>query len=180
MLKSSNFTLTFLFFSFISLTLYAQTTTITAPTPASPPATVVVPPQTPAAPGTAVPSPGAFPDYTVRPSEDLNSFGLSSLSDSTEDNYRDAPGTLGTSKKRLSNAEANKARIEKKKAEQAEKAESKGESKEIIEDLYKPKKSSTNYKKSKLIRWTDDDGNIHITNDIGNVPQQYMESVVYK
>ncbi len=182
MLKTSKFTLTLLFFSSISLSLFAQTVTVTPPTPAAPPATVAVPPQAPATPGTAVPSPAAFPEYTVRPTEDLNSFGLSTLGDSTEDNYREAPGTLGTSKKRLSNAEANKARIEKKKAEQEEatEAESQENTRETINEASRPNKSATKYKKSKLITWTDEDGKVHITNDIGNVPQRYIESVQYK
>lgn len=180
MLKSSKFTLTFLFFLSISLSLSAQTVTVTPPipTPASP--TVAPPAPAPATPGTAVPSPAAFPEYTVRPAEDLNSFGLSTLGDSTEDNYREAPGTLGTSKKRISNAEANKIRIEKKKAEQQEQ---RGSEEEIIRNQInnkKPKKNSVKYKKSKLITWTDENGNVHITNDIGNVPQRYMESVEYK
>ncbi|MGH7885630.1 MAG: hypothetical protein ACRENO_08050, partial [Thermodesulfobacteriota bacterium] len=92
MLKSSKFTLAFLLFLSISLNLYAQTVTVTPPTPVTPPATVVVPAQTPAVPATTVPSPAAFPSYTVKPSEDLNPYGLSTLGNSTEDNYTEAPG----------------------------------------------------------------------------------------
>lgn len=180
--KSSKFTLTILFFLSISLNLYAQTVTVTPPTPVTAPTTVTVPAQTPAAPGTTVPSPAAFPSYTVTPSEDLNPYGLSTLGNSTEDNYRDAPGTLGTNKKRTSNAEANKDRIERKKAENEEKSEieENTSSSEVNSQIENQAGSTANYKKSKLIRWTDNNGNVHITNDIGNVPQKYMESVEYK
>lgn len=185
MYKSLLFTLTLSVFSSISLNLFAQNVNITPSTPSSPSNTVTIPPQSTANPGTGVPSPADFPSYTVRPSEDLNPYGLSSLDSSTENDYRNEPGTLGTNTKRTTNSEVNKAIIEKKKAEKEKQEEGIDEPgiTTLEKELKPPTESQSvtkNYKKTKLISWTDENGNVHVTNDIGNVPQRYMDSVQYR
>ncbi|MCI0480192.1 MAG: hypothetical protein L0213_01230, partial [Candidatus Dadabacteria bacterium] len=62
------------------------------------------------------PVPADFPSYIVVPSEDLNPYDLSTMQKSTETNYRDGTGTLGTSVQRQSNIEVNEA-LQKKKQE---------------------------------------------------------------
>lgn len=184
MTKTLKFTLILSIFSLMSVNLFAQNVNITPPAPATPSDTVVVPPQTPANPSPNVPNSAAFPSYTVTPTEDLNPYGLSSLDSSTEKSYRSGPGTFGTNTKRATNAEVNKDRIEKKKAELEQAQDQVNNDQQItssgIERENRPRNVSSDYKKTKLISWTDEKGNVHVTNDIGNVPQRYMDSVEYR
>lgn len=182
--NSLNFTLILSVFCLISLNLFAQGTS-----PATPSNTITVPAQVPVNPSPSVPDQSAFPTYTVTPSEDLNPYGLSSLENSTEKDFRNEPGTFGTNTKRTTNAEVNKRIKDKKKAEENPEEERAGaveDSPEITspekryESENKASASSADYKKTKLIRWTDDQGNVHITNDIGNVPQRFLDSIEYK
>ena len=70
--------------------------------------------------------PSDYPDYIVKPKEDLNPYGMSSLGQSTTDTSRDAAGTLGTGTARPSNMELNK-EIEGKRKENLKEAPKEGE-----------------------------------------------------
>ncbi|NIP32091.1 MAG: hypothetical protein GTO02_22080, partial [Candidatus Dadabacteria bacterium] len=146
----------FLLFFCFSINSYSQTTT----------------PQVPE----VQPQP-QFPSFIVKPSEDLNPYGLSTIGGSTEKDYNTGKSTLGTTEQRRSNAEINREIEERKKKEQERKTtttEGAAETsdveiqeidiseEELVEDT--PQVST---KSTKLIYWKDDKGNIHITNDIG-------------
>jgi hypothetical protein len=66
--------------------------------------------------------PADFPSYIVTPSEDLNPYDLSTMQKSTETNYRDGTGTLGTTVERQSNIEVNEA-LQKQRQERMKAAE---------------------------------------------------------
>ena len=132
-------------------------------------------------------NPAQFPSYIVKPSEDLNPYGLSSIGESTEKNYRDGSGTLGTTtSNRPSNAEIKKAKEERKKQKQGAKEES-VETKET--SASKSNTGSSNYRsnssntttskvgKTQLIKWTDENGVVHISNNMGAIPQKYRKQL---
>ena len=143
--------------------------------PASPPSA-----QTP----DVVQPPPDFPDYIVTPREDLNNFGLSTMSESEDIDYRDGVGTLGTTEKRESNLEVNaelkRKRMEREKArnkseEQSKPAPPKGSqgansppSIQKIDDNLSPGV------KRGLFMWRDENGVLHATNDLGHVPVEYQ------
>ena len=126
-----------------------------------------------------------FPDYIVRPSEDLNPYGLSSLGTTTEEGaIDDAAGSLGSSTgSRPSNLDVNKSIQEKKQKEQeqAEARQSAQHQPQTIEEEaieYKELSSSPRPKsKSGMIKWVDENGVQHITNNIGSVPPQYRDQI---
>ena len=146
----------------------------------------------PPAPAPApAPVPADFPSYIVTPSEDLNPYDLSTMQKSTETNYRDGAGTLGTSVERQSNIEVNEA-LEKKKQERL-KAEADAKAKEASESetgeaipqeetsVAEPPQLGESEKdletpgvRSGLFTWTDEQGVLHATNDIGQVPIKYQ------
>ena len=123
-----------------------------------------------------------FPEYIVRPSEDLNPYGLSSLGQSTEQDYREGSGTLGTKTTgRPSNREVNKRAAEKRaqQKENANKQQQQAPEQIVVEDDTSvenfssvPKSGSSN-----MIRWVDDNGVTHITNNIGSVPAKYRDQI---
>ncbi len=126
-----------------------------------------------------------FPDYIVRPSEDLNPYGLSSLGTTTEEGaINDAAGSLGSSTgSRPSNVEINKS-INEKKAQEAEEAKAQEASnnqpvqtieEEAIE--YNSVSNSRPKSSSGMIKWVDDNGVQHITNNVGSVPPQYRDQI---
>lgn len=127
-----------------------------------------------------------FPDYIVRPSEDLNPYGLSSLGTTTEEGaIDDAAGSLGTTtSNRPSNRDVNKA-IADKKAQEAEKekanqSERSQDQTEVIEEEeidYRDVSSSRVKGSSNMIKWVDDKGVVHITNNVGSVPPQYRDQI---
>jgi hypothetical protein len=138
--------------------------------------------------------PADFPSYIVTPSEDLNPYDLSTMQKSTETNYREGAGTLGTSVERQSNIEVNEA-LEKKKQERL-KAEADAKAKEAQAaseseageampqegtSVAEPPQLGESEKdletpgvRSGLFTWTDEQGVLHATNDIGQVPIKYQ------
>jgi len=146
----------------------------------------------PPAPAPApAPVPADFPSYIVTPSEDLNPYDLSTMEKSTETDYRQGAGTLGTSVERQSNIEVNEA-LEKKKQERLKAAEeakakeaSESEAGEALpQEEMSPaeppqlgeseKDLETPGVRSGLFTWTDEQGVLHATNDIGQVPIKYQ------
>ena len=126
-----------------------------------------------------------FPDYIVRPSEDLNPYGLSSLGTTTEEGaINDAAGSLGSSTgNRPSNVEINKS-INEKKAQEAEEAKAQevnnNQPVDTIEEEaieYNSVSSSRPKSSSGMIKWVDDNGVQHITNNVGSVPPQYRDQI---
>ena len=146
------------------------------------------------APAPAAPVPADFPSYIVTPSEDLNPYDLSTMQKSTQTGYRDGTGTLGTSVERQSNIEVNEALQKKKqervKAEQEANAKNlqapeneQGEgapSAEEIAPAGPPQLGAaagdleTPGVRGGLFTWTDDQGVLHATNDIGQVLIKYQ------
>jgi len=140
------------------------------------------------------PAPADFPSYIVVPSEDLNPYDLSTMQKSTETNYRDGTGTLGTSLQRSSNIEVNEALQKKKqermKAAEEAKAKSLKESDESRGVAAPPEEGvgpadmpqlgdaardlDTPGVRGGLFTWTDEQGVLHATNDIGQVPIKYQ------
>lgn len=140
--------------------------------------------QTP--PPQSAPQPSDYPDYIVKPSEDLNPYGLSSIGESTTGNeYREGAGTLGTTQKRPSNIDVNKQMQEKQKEQKEASMEQSGEESTpetgIDYDTAYPSEKYTDVRsspvKTKIYSWTDDQGVKHVTNDLGSVPPQYMDQV---
>ncbi len=139
------------------------------------------------------PVPADFPSYIVVPSEDLNPYDLSTMQKSTETNYRDGTGTLGTSVQRQSNIEVNEA-LQKKKQERMKAAEeAKAKNLQAPEDAEgegapteegitagppelgdSARDLDTPGVRGGLFTWTDEQGVLHATNDIGQVPIKYQ------
>lgn len=143
------------------------------------------------------PAPADFPSYIVTPSEDLNPYNLSTMQKSTETDYRDGAGTLGTSVDRQSNLEVNEALEKKKqerikaaeeaKAEEAKKAEASQAGEELPSEVSPAEApqlgdSSADLEtpgvRGGLFTWTDEQGVLHATNDIGQVPIKYQVEAI--
>ncbi len=128
--------------------------------------------------------PPEFPDYIVRPSEDLNPYGLSSLGTTTEEGaINDAAGSLGSkTSNRPSNLEVNKS-IQDKKLKEQEQAKAQGvdqkQPKIIQEEAieYNDVSSSKSKNRSGMIKWVDENGVQHISNNVGSVPSQYHDQI---
>jgi len=124
-----------------------------------------------------------FPNYMVYPSEDLNPFGLSSIDKSTEMDYRDDSSTLGVSSKRPSNLEVNAPR-EKLPLKEGEEPAEEGVtdvSEEEIEDIglsSESVSSLTSGKSGKVYTWRDDQGVLHVSNNLGSVPIKYQQQII--
>jgi hypothetical protein len=118
-----------------------------------------------------------FPDYIVAPRDSLNPFGLSTMSGSKDVDYRDSVGTLGTNTKRPSNIEVNspKERIPE---EDADKSNQGSEDSFIEADVINQPPASTSRKHENIYRWTDEEGVLHVTNELGSVPPKYQEQAV--
>lgn len=146
------------------------------------------------APAPAAPVPADFPSYIVTPSEDLNPFDLSTMQKSTDTNYRDGTGTLGTSVQRQSNIEVNEA-LQKQRQERMKAAEearaknltapenTEGEGAPSAEEVTSAEPPQlgdsagdldTPGVRGGLFTWTDEQGVFHATNDIGQVPIKYQ------
>lgn len=150
--------------------VYAQSTAPAAP----PPEIIDTPPD--------------FPEYIVTPREDLNPYDYSTMEKTTGTDYREGAGTLGTTEERRSNIDVNEA-LKKKKAER-EKAKEKSEKKpdaesdkpesEELSAAPRPEGVSTGDKalapgvRAGLFTWTDEEGVLHVTNDLGKVPIEYQ------
>ena len=127
----------------------------------------------------------SFPEYIVKPSEDLNPYGLSSLDNTTGNDYREGQGSLGTKTSvRPSNVEVNK-KMDAKNEEKAKENDKKSEQAEIKDiapqQNTQPAKSISSSGKGagKMIKWVDSQGVVHITNNIGSVPAEYRNSIKY-
>ena len=117
-------------------------------------------------------------EYYYWPEENLDNFGLSTLGQG------EGGSTLGKSLNRKSNIEVNapKKPAEDEDAENAETGES-----ETDTELYPPDESGltdgsvigepppTVPKESEFYEWVDDKGNVHITNNLGDVPPEQQE-----
>lgn len=139
------------------------------------------------------PAPADFPSYIVTPSEDLNPYDLSTMEKSTETDYREGTGTLGTSVDRQSNLEVNEAlqkqkqarmkAAEEAKAKELKKTEESGAEEAPPQDMSpagEPELGDsaadleTPGVRGGLFTWTDEQGVLHATNDIGQVPIKYQ------
>lgn len=138
-----------------------------------------------------------FPAYIVRPSEDLNPYGMSSIENSTEKDYNTGESTLSNKNTKRSNADINKALDERKKQEKetettvtnedesattttSETGENEYDYEDYVEEISNEAGNAEPSNATKLIYWKDDKGNMHITNDIANVPPKFIDTVVYK
>jgi hypothetical protein len=118
-----------------------------------------------------------FPDYIVAPRDSLNPFGLSTMSGSTDVDYREGVGTLGTTSKRPSNLDVNSPK-EPIPEEDADENSQGSEDSFIEADVVNQPPPSTSRKHQNIYRWTDEEGVLHVTNDLGSVPPKYQEQVV--
>ncbi len=161
-------TVLFLFLLIIPSFLYSQTAPVTLPQPQD------------------------FPQYIVRPKEDLNPYGLSSLEESTVPKEDKPSTTFGVDQKVKSNIEVNEELLKRRKEKEKEK-EKKGE--ETQSDVGEVESFKTDFEagyefsrdqqkgttrtfgKTGIFRWVDENGVIHITNNLGAVPKEYMDKV---
>jgi hypothetical protein len=144
------------------------------------------------APDTAE-TPPDFPEYIVTPREDLNPYDLSTMEKNEDMDYREGAGTLGTTDKRSGNIEINEALKQRKeqreKAKQKEKEaeQKKGEAEANVNvgepdngggvELGGPSAAgdlSSPGVRAGLFTWTDENGVLHVTNDLGQVPMEYQ------
>ena len=115
--------------------------------------------------------------YYYWPEEDLNNFSLSTMGDGK------SGSTLGQDTKRRSNLEVNPSLKSKKenyiksenREEEGEKQEADTESTQplYIEPADKPRAHGPSG--NPIYEWKDEDGTIHITNVLGNVPLEYQK-----
>ena len=124
------------------------------------------------------PSPGDFPPFIIVPGEDLNQFENSSLR-RTKTHNRYGQSTLNPKITQKSNAEVN-AEIEKRRAERLEALEKENAEDEQNTNTQDSAGSAdnTNFNApgtSELFRWTDKDGILHVTDDLGSVPPEYRD-----
>jgi hypothetical protein len=118
-----------------------------------------------------------FPDYDVYPGVDLNPFGLSTMGGSSDVKARDSVGSLGTSVKRPSNLEVNKPRKQIPEKE-AEKSNQGSQDSFSQADIINQPPPSTSHRHENIYRWTDEEGVLHVTNDLGSVPPKYQEQAL--
>ena len=137
--------------------------------------------------GTAGPAGGGIPppirrDGIVIPREDLNQFENSTLRERST-NFRQGQSTLNPSTTRKSNAEVNadieKSREERNNALEEEKTtvQTTTEEKPTAQDDKNSVKGTSDFSSgsSTLFRWTDKDGNLHVTDNLGSVPPEYRD-----
>ncbi len=137
----------------------------------------------PGAVAPTAPSPGDFPPTIIYPEHDLNQFENSSLNE-TKTEFRHGQSTLNPVIIQNSNAKVN-AEIEKRRAARLEALEKENAEDDQTVDGQKPdtqdsagSADNTNFKApgtSALFRWTDKDGILHVTDDIGSVPPEYRD-----
>ncbi len=131
----------------------------------------------PVGPGQA-PSPLDFPQFIITPSEDLNQFENTRLKE-TKTEFRHGQSTLTPKIIRKSNVEVN-AELEKRRAERLEALEKENAEDEQNTNTQDSAGSAdnTNFNApgtSELFRWTDKDGILHVTDDLGSVPPEYRD-----
>jgi len=115
-------------------------------------------------------------EYYYWPEEDLNNFGLSTMGDGK------SGSTLGQDTQRKSNIEVNSSLRSKK---ENEKMPENGEESEADTKQAKPlytepadKPSSHSASGNPIYQWKDEEGNIHVTNELGKVPLEYQKEVL--
>ncbi len=125
--------------------------------------------------GAQVPIPVEQPayEYYYWPEEDLNNFGLSTMGDGK------SGSTLGQDTKRRSNLEVNAPlKSKKRKGENADNLAETEDGQESNEPLYtEPLNEPRAHEPSgkAMYEWQDEDGTIHITNNLGSVPLEYQK-----
>ena len=132
----------------------------------------------PVAPGGGqLTAPQQFPEYIVTPSEDLNQFENTRIK-KTKTDYREGQSTLTKPLSRKSNAEIN-AEIERRRAER-QKAEQEAEEQADIETGAAPSDDAglNVTGPSKLFKWKDKKGVLHVTDDPNDIPAEYREQVL--
>lgn len=117
-------------------------------------------------------------EYFYWPEEDLNNFGLSTMGEGK------SGSTLGSTTGRTSNIEANEYLRSKKEAQNKTEAQEDNTSEAITpsgreEPSYpvSEEQSSRAPSDSPIYEWRDEDGNLHITNDLGKVPPEYQDQL---
>ncbi|MEQ9618582.1 MAG: hypothetical protein RIG61_05370 [Deltaproteobacteria bacterium] len=117
-------------------------------------------------------------EYYYWPEEDLNNFGLSTMESG------EGGSTLGRSSERKSNLEINPRRepeTEKDKDEgTTEEGEESPEPSISTTSPYEETGNGPDYasnppSRNPIYKWVDDEGNLHITNNIGDVPLKYQQ-----
>ncbi|MCH6575848.1 MAG: hypothetical protein IH795_11725 [Bacteroidetes bacterium] len=138
----------------------------------------------PGAVAPTAPSPGDFPPTIIYPEDDLNQFENTRLKE-TKTEFRHGQSTLNPKITRKSNAEVN-AEIEKRRAERLEALEKENAVDDQTTDGQKPGtqdsagsvNDTTDFSAggtSDLFRWTDKDGIVHVTDNLGSVPPEYRD-----
>ena len=132
--------------------------------------------------GTAGPAGGGIPPPIIIPKEDLNQFENTTLRERST-NFRQGQNTLTPTINRNSNLEVN-AEIEKSRDERNNALE---EEKTAVQTATEEKPTAQDDKNSvngtsdsssgsvTLFRWTDKDGNLHVTDNLGSVPPEYRD-----
>ena len=132
--------------------------------------------------GTAGPAGGGIPPPIIIPREDLNQFENSTLRERST-NFRQGQSTLNPTINRNSNVEVNaeieKSRDERNNALEEEKTAVKTatEEKPTAQDDKNSVNGTSDFSSgsSTLFRWTDKDGNLHVTDNLGSVPPEYRD-----
>lgn len=128
--------------------------------------------------------PSSYPDPVIKPSEDLDPYGNSTLGTGTGTGSRkDLSNFVKPSDNRPSNKEIN-AEIQKKRKETRKNINkvNTGSYSNYTPSNYSYKSSSSSSsssksgKKSKFFRWVDERGVIHITDNASTVPSKYKDA----
>ena len=119
-------------------------------------------------------------EYYYWPEEDLDNFGLSTLGQGQ------GGSTLGRGLQRKSNIEVNSPKGP---PQAVEDAEGKSGDEDGDTDLFPPEETGDDgtavneappagpKKESEFYEWVDEKGNVHITNNIGDVPLEYQKEI---
>ena len=117
----------------------------------------------------------------VYPREDLDPFGYSTLGGTSGLGDREDTSTLGTDTRRKSNIEVNKPR-ERKSVEEVTGATEEQTETGFTEPETASEPQSIGYtspgRKGGLYTWKDENGVVHVTNDLGSVPLKYQDQVI--
>jgi hypothetical protein len=117
----------------------------------------------------------------VYPRENLDPFGYSTLGGTSGLGDREDTSTLGTDTRRKSNIEVNKPRERKSVEEETGATEEQMET-GFTEPEPASEPQSIGYtspaRKGGLYTWKDENGVVHVTNDLGSVPLKYQGQVI--
>jgi hypothetical protein len=114
------------------------------------------------------------PWYYYWPDENLNPFGMSTLGND------EGGSTFGKSTRRPSNLQVNPTMQEQMRGEENVDDLTNNAP---VEDTLSSQESisisapSTGAKKGPIYKWVDDNGVIHVTNDLGSVPTKYLDQI---